>query len=261
MLDNSFSELERRIDCWPHRGPYRSVCGAVAGESPDRLRGLMGHLSRRFVERTSCMHLPGSVMAFYERDIARIASDTITQPDTFYDPNSDVFIKDLCIASQRMVPAGAQVVHKSGIPRRWMLRARDVVIPLFLLRVGGRPPWFEIHTHYPVIGEFNEQGWISCYRRIAEMLDAEQDVKGVFGSSWFFDPEVARVSPRLSYLRDIPMRNGAFSIRLGTSESDISLATKKSNTRRTLYERGEYFPVSYALIWPRSEVLGWARRS
>src|SRR5215207_234943 len=120
-----------------------------------------------------------------------------------------------------MIPAGAQVLHEHGISRRNVLRGRGretINAALFFLGTKGFAPFYEIHTHYPALNEFNEEGWKRCYRRIADLLRVNPHVKGMAGSSWFFDPVVAQVSPRLAYLRDIPVENGALSICRGSDE-------------------------------------------
>jgi hypothetical protein len=90
------------------------------------------------------------------------------------------------------------------------------------------------------------------------------------GTSWFYDPQLAYVSPHLSYLRLRPMERGATIVRNGSSDYAISCATAKSrsgcedrvarlvaSTRRKLYEQGKYVPVAYSLLWPREALLGW----
>jgi hypothetical protein len=255
-------ELEERIDAWPHHGPYWSVGGALAGEQPDTLRGLMQYLGDRFPERSAKVSLPPSVMALYGKDIARICAQTKTRPSEFYQSGFDPFLQDLCIASQRMIPVGVTVVHRTAVSWRLILSValQNPTVSLFFLRAGGLCPWFEAHIHYPALNEFNEQGWREFNRRVADMLEIDRDVKGVFGTTWFLDPAVREISPSLAYWREIPLKNGAFSFRLGTSEKDIRLATKACRIRRKLYQEGKYLPTSYALFWPRFKILEWARQ-
>ena len=78
------------------------------------------------------------------------------------------------------------------------------------------------------------------------------------GTSWFYDPQLETVSPRLSYLRARPIERGAFIVRSGTLPFDIQSATAKSENRRRLYEAGKYIPVAYTLLWPREKLLAWA---
>ena len=43
-----------------------------------------------------------------------------------------------------------------------------------------------------------------------------------------------------------------------TSEQATQRALAKSPTRLALYERGEYTPVTYTILWPRRDLLRWA---
>ncbi len=218
-------------------------------------------LAECFDSRIQKLRLTDNVRHFYRNDVSRIRDDTFRLPDDFYQPENDVFIKDFCIASQRMIPVGAQIMHETGVSRRSVLstRGRNAIIAArFFLRTVGFAPFYEIHTHAPALDEFNEDGWRRCYLRIAEVLTVNPAVKGVFGSSWFFDPVIERVSPRLAYLRNIPVQNGALSICHGSDQGSISLATQTSETRRKLFANGQYLPTSYLLVWDRRHLLRWA---
>ena len=84
---------------------------------------------------------------------------------------------------------------------------------------------------------------------------------GVVGYSWFYDPKLETISPQLAYLRRRPADGGAFFLRGHTSEFDIKNATAKSQTRRRLYEAGQYTPVGYKMVWLRRDILSWADRT
>jgi hypothetical protein len=221
---------------------------------------------RRLIERarTGLDRLPPEVADYYRRDLVRIEAGLSTEPPgTFVLPN-DVFAKDLCICRGSYLPAGAQVVHlESGVPRSVALKGgplQFIAATAFLLRYG-HAPYYEIHTHTPALPEFSEEGWNRCYLRIAAMLRANPQVKGMVGGAWFYDPKLEEVSPRLSYLRQVPLSAGARAFYWGGDEAtNISYATKTSASRRKLYEEGKYKPVAYMLVWPRAKLLGWAER-
>jgi hypothetical protein len=86
------------------------------------------------------------------------------------------------------------------------------------------------------------------------------DVLGMFGASWFYHPVLDTISPRLSYLRDVPLKGGAhlFFVEEGGAARANSLAT--SPTRRKLYEEGKYFPTTYMMVWGREAQSNWARQ-
>ncbi len=109
-----------------------------------------------------------------------------------------------------------------------------------------------------LLSEFNEIGWQEFYIRVAELMKINTSIKGIYGGSWFFDPDLEEISPRLSYLRKIPIENGGRFFYTGSNEHDIKLSTLKSKTRKKLYQEGKYLPKSYLLIWSRTKLLAWA---
>lgn len=251
-----------RVDATPCSGSYSQVAAAVAGLRPGELRQVVQALVDRYEARLRQQALPASVEAECRRAVARITGDVYSAPDTHFAIDRDVFVKDLAIAAQRLFPAGAQVFHRSGVPRSALVEAARPAAALrglrFFWRAGGFKPWFAIHTHTPDLDQFHEEGWRACYRRIAEVLRRHQDVLGVFGGSWFFDPQVAGVSPRLAYLRAIPVQGGALSLRLGRDAASVEQSTAKSATRRRLVAEGRYRPTPYLLAWHRDDLIRWS---
>jgi hypothetical protein len=92
---------------------------------------------------------------------------------------------------------------------------------------------------------------------VAEMLERHEEIKGMFGASWFYDPQLENISPRLMYLQKIPLAGGAQMFYMGADRTGNALA--KSKTRLKLYEEGRYRPQEYMLVWPRKELMAWAR--
>jgi hypothetical protein len=84
-------------------------------------------------------------------------------------------------------------------------------------------------------------------------------VKGVFGSSWWFDPALDLISPNLTYLRALPTQFGARIFRSGSDDGAIGNSIKFSRERRQLYETGKYMPANYVMAWRRSDIIQWAR--
>lgn len=176
--------------------------------------------------------------------------------------NEDVYWKDLSIARQQMFPAGAQIVEaysgfglKQGLSLNMLQSVRFLTL---IAKSGGREGYYQIHTHMPELSEFNEAGWNSCYVRLAEMLEKNARIKGMVGGSWFYDPQLEHVSPRLMYLQKVPINGGAKLFHIGKDTTGNPFA--KSKTRRKLYDEGKYIPQSYLLVWPRKELMDWADR-
>ena len=59
-------------------------------------------------------------------------------------------------------------------------------------------------------------------------------------------------------MRQNLLERGAILLRGHTSDFDIKNATAKSQTRRRLYEAGEYLPVAHRILWLRDDILRWA---
>ena len=80
----------------------------------------------------------------------------------------------------------------------------------------------------------------------------------MFAGSWYYDPALENISPHLSYLKEIPLKNGARLFYVGSSKADIEMATKKSKTRKKFYDQGKYVPTRFLLVWPRNGLADWA---
>ncbi len=214
-------------------------------------------------ERIANRQLPDSILALYSAAMVRLLAYLRNADDPEYYYPNECFVKDLRFASGFTVPCGAQIVDlRSVIGYRasagWLLRqpsARHIGI---VLRARQLVPWFRIHTESRYLDDFNETGWNACYLRIAALLQLHPEVLGMAGTSWFYDPQLDSISPRLRYLRRCPVEHGASVFRSGTSDFDIRSATAKSDTRRRLYEAGKYTPAAYTLLWPRKSLLDWA---
>ena len=190
----------------------------------------------------------------------RIANSIADPEFALYRSRTDIMLKDLGLCRQKIFPAGAQVVEPdSGFHRALVFRGgipQAYEFAQLLLASGGNRHWYQIHTHLSELEDFNPDGWNRCYLRLADMLALNPTVRGMWGGSWFYDPALEEVSPRLAYLRKVPQENGAF---LFFSNVDIaSGALSKSDSRNKAYQEGKYLPKAYALIWPRLQLLAWA---
>ena len=103
-----------------------------------------------------------------------------------------------------------------------------------------------VHTESRSLTEFNEQEWDNCYLRTAELLERRKDIRGLVGSSWFYDPKLLEISPRLAYLRQRPLERRAFLLKHGTRPFDIDQATMASKDTASPIPRGKY--TSYMLF-------------
>ena len=211
--------------------------------------GLLGEMLRQ-CERILASYAPGT------EEAVRLASDCL---------GDDVFLKDLSICRLEAFAGVAQVIEQGAkIPVGDLLRGHPGNALRFgRMRASDRfrnGPYLENHTHTPMLEGFTPAGWDNCYDFAAQLLIARPDHLGVIGASWFYDPVLASISPRLRYLSEVPRAGGAHFFRFGSDQSDIVLATATSPTRRRLVETGLYRPTRYLMVWPRKALLAWAAK-
>lgn len=205
----------------------------------------------------------GNIQKRFEISLSRILQSIIDPSFDKYRTDNDILLKDLGICRQKIFPAGAQVVEPNSGFHRSLVWRGGITSGFSLLKLlissGGNTHWYQIHTHLSELEDFNPDGWDRCYYRIAGMLRLNPQVRGMWGGSWFYDPALEAISPRLAYLRKIPEQNGA---KVFFSNVDIrGGALSKSRTRKELYEKGKYLPKAYVLIWPRENLIRWSEEN
>jgi len=270
----SFAPLEDALRDW--RRP-RAI-GDLGPGFPDLLRGahqrLAGDIERRAFNRALVAHLasglrfrlddralPPEVLKRVPPALDRLHGFLSEAPES-YGLGDDHFLKDVRFAAGWTFPCGAKVVDLSSrlsLPVSLVaaLRCWDPSLAVRALTTERRAPWFEHHTESRYLDEFSETGMETTYRCVASLLRLHPDVAGLTAYGWLYDPQLAEISPHLSYLRQRPLKRGAISIRGGTSDFDIENSLAKSKTRRRLYEEGRYKPVAYRILWLRRDILRW----
>lgn len=205
---------------------------------------------------------PESIQQQYKEEFKRIVSELETNPSEWYSWNEDLFCKDLAICCCRMFPAGClkTEIH-AGIPRSMLVKVKSAELPRLIVllgRLGGFSSFFEIHLDIRYKSSFNPEGWANSLSLVGQTLKHFPEAKGITGASWFFDPSIFTVSPRLSYLRQQIEGTGGKFFFAGSNERVVKLATSASSTRKKLYEEGVYLPASYMMIWPREDIFEWS---
>jgi len=189
-------------------------------------------------------------------------STRLTGAEDWLELDHDTFQKEFGLATLRLYVCGAQLVDpQCGIPRSMMLAGglgQVLSSTAYFVRIGGFKPFFQIHTHVHRLDHFNEAGWNECYQCCAELYSVHPEVLGMYGGSWFYDPKVKEISPRLKYLQEIPVAGGARLFRTGPSEDCTNDALSTSPTRKDLFNKGLYQPCGYALVWDRASQRRWA---
>lgn len=208
--------------------------------------------------------LPPRTRHHHVRQLQRVASKT-SDADAWTGIDADLFQKDFGIATLRLYAAAAQLVDRRGcIPRSVLFRGGLPNVPvraLQVLRLGGFKPYLQIHTHVAYLDEFNEAGRIEAYLTCCELFERHPQALGMLGSSWYYDPVVERISPRLRYLRQVPVSGGASCWLVATDGDFVNDAIATSPTRRRLYEEGRYHPRGHMLVWGKNDLRKWARRA
>ena len=203
-------------------------------------------------------------LTLWDEAMGRIRATLRKRSDADLDYPSDLWAKDIALASGRLWHAGAVLIQpRMGLSRRLLLQGgaptllRGVVT---LAAMGGHYPLYDMHTANHTFPYFRPEGWAESYRRIARALARDREAKGIFCAVWFFDPAVQRVSPNLAYLRQFPLERGAVFLKVRTTEDGRQSALWNSPPRRALYEAGEYDPQEHLMIWPRRAMLAWLSR-
>lgn len=207
------------------------------------------------------LSLPQAVRARYRDERQRIQQCLENAPQDYFRLRCDTFTKDLAVLDFRLIPLGAEYAAPgAGISRR-LLFAGGLAQGLrfagnALLRYRSLSGYLELHAHPGRLQEFNEPGWRDTLALLASLVQANPGIRGVVSSSWFLDPRLAQISPRLAYLRRQSLDTGAdlYFCALDSEGTTGALAT--SATRRQLFAQGNYTPRIYTRIWSRQRLLG-----
>jgi hypothetical protein len=240
------------------------VLERVAPDNPTDLTVFwVASLALELPERLSDRRLPASVTALYPTDMRRFV-DYLSRPglDDYYGEN-EAFRKDLRQVCGLAVRSGLHLFElrgriSAGMGVKHLLRSRRLMEGLRLTSDAAFRPWFDLHIDDRYVEEFSKEGWGVSLRRVAETMRTHPEVAGTIGTSWFFDPVVKTITPHLGFLIDRPLAHGGLIVRHKVEELHTRWATETSKTRRKAYERGEYQPIVYSMIWPREPLLAWA---
>lgn len=207
--------------------------------------------------------LPQTIQRLYPDFLERLAKSLLSDSAAPYE--GEFFAKDVRYALGVTVPCGALQFDLDGrigpkLILRDVLARKSFRSPLSYTASWGWGRWYNIHMDLRAMKDFTPDGWTASCVRLAEMLKANPDVRGVNGVSWFYDPHVAEITPHLGYLQQTPSRHGAFLVHIGTASHDIENATVRSPIRKKHYDEGKYVPTSYLLAWPRRALIAWANR-
>lgn len=248
---------------WDFTLPAQAVDIVLGKKGGDAVRrGLIAHWGLGVVERARDLDLPPQVLALYPFWLDKLADFLLAGAEPY---DADFWAKDVRFALALSVPgARSQVIDLSspfgpGQTVRHALQGRGLAAPLNWLRCKGWRPWLEVHTESRHLDDFNEEGWNRAWATAAAICERNPELAGMIGSSWFYDPPLTEISPRLAHLRLNPLRGGAFMVHQGPGEIHSERAAAASPTRKALIESGRYTPRSWLMAWPRDSLIAWAR--
>ncbi len=189
--------------------------------------------------------------------------DSMVSGDYKPDMESDLFKKDLAISALNMWPSSSICHYEMRVLPRHFLISNGIeqffsASSMLLRHIKNRQFMYEFHMEdRRKIPHFLEAGWQKFYLEIAQRLMSETHVSGIFAQSWFWDPDVIKAFPKMTYLRKLPESGGAVFYLLDKCDDPkhVALQNKK---RQRLYEQKLYMPKSYLMVWPRESMLRWA---
>lgn len=265
------SEAARQRDRGFVSSPFAAeVARLAAVEGAQRraafLREMLGELIDRNRPAIAGLSLPETVKQLIAKEYARIEKMIATAPDDRFDLGLHSLRCDFRIVSFNRVPTGIEHIEVGGVPRSliWKGGARQAVRLLALFaRARGVAPFYVGHLAHGIpphafLLVYNERSQAEWQRNVALCLQMNPHIRGFIATSWFYDPQLASVSPHLNFLRAGSLANGAVLVRAGSTEGSIKYALARSPERQKLYDEGKYMPTSHAVIWTREAMLKWA---
>lgn len=274
IVDDILSNLPQYTQISDFSGPAKKVetlfsKKASSYSNNDKVvlrRALVAKLAINLPEMVNHMALPDSILALYPDAFGRLADFLKSLDNDPYDSTGEFFCKDIRFTLALSIPNGACVLDiDSHVPLPSVIlsvfRSKKVYGMIQYFRSGGTGTWFRGHLDSRYVKEWNEQGIDNFYLRVAELLEQQINIRGYVGTSWVFDPQLVEISPRQAFIQERPRERGAFFLQHGTERSDLEFALKTSETRRRLYQEGKYIPVCYSMVWPRKDLIAWAKKA
>lgn len=229
-------------------------------------RLLLAHLIETAESRQRTAIIP-TVQPYVREDLDRILKGLERPRAGYYVRDNHLFRRDLAIARLKVIPNGFELYDvNTGIARKDMMpNLRAAIRSLLTFRedlFGPLHPLYEPHWDRRYVRYFSPEEYERCCLRIADMMVANPEVRGVATRSWWCDPQLKDISPELYFIRDIAEGGGArFMLLEEDNRYTLSDALAFSQKRKELYEAGKYIPRTYMIYWPRREMIAWAGRT
>ena len=174
------------------------------------------------------------------------------------------FVELSKVSTLRRFPAGQFDWEPSGLPRSWIpkirpMRALCQTLHVVAIRMRRLGPAFVIHTgvggkNYMLLEREAERS----YYRMAQSMAMQPRIIGLIASSWLHSPDTFAISPHLAWLNTVFRENGAVLGTMGPADPSCGVL-HRSPERKRAYDEGRLKPTLGLVIWPRDEMLAWAR--
>ncbi|WP_088330330.1 hypothetical protein [Lacimicrobium sp. SS2-24] len=240
----------------------KRVVSKLESERPELLSVLLQFLLVRLIKdfnpKLLAFNISEDIATLYQQSFERILGQSPSEKA------DDRYFKDLALVSGALFPAGERVVEPFSVLQRSLMFNAGVTQSLQFIKsgllAGGYKPVFRLHVHLAEQSHLSENSWRLTCLRLAKMLELNPDIKGIVGSSWYYDPQVPAISPHLGFVNKLLAENGAYWF-FSHVESSNSGAFATSRTRKQAFDAGKYIPRNYVVFWPRRRVLNWYQKA
>jgi hypothetical protein len=255
--------IKNRIAWQPYHAlpELKQAVGKLQSDRPELssilLQFLLMRLIAGFSSENLAFNITDEIAELYQQSFARILGQSMPEKA------DDSYLKDLALASGALFPAGERVVEPFSVLQRSLMFNAGVRQSLQFIKsgllAGGYKPVFRLHVHLAEQSRLSEPSWRQTCRRLAQMLEINSDIRGIVGSSWYYDPQVPAISPHLAFINKLLAENDAYWF-FSHIEGSNSGAFATSQTRKQAFDGGKYLPRNYVVFWPRSRVLSWYQK-
>lgn len=224
---------------------------------------LLLNLITRSAEKLALPNFPDEVVKEINQKFERIVKKIDNWSDNIiYQPlENDKYLKDLALCRMKLIPVGPQYIEIGKISRRFLFTGGiKQFFPrmMFVLQHGGFSRYYKLTTNQldpDLVGQFSPSGWDKLLLCVAKLLKKNQHIKGVIGTSWFFDPQLETIDPDIAYIREKLVSQGGRLFQHRTDAHTIRDAIFMNNKRKSLYQKNLYKPSNYMMILLRNEFL------
>lgn len=252
-----------------HRASMRALrllrqtaeCQTSPPHTAERLVILKAYLVT--LPRLASLELPPSIIWQFCTTCRQVAC-TKQQRDARLALESDAFAELARIVTLRRFHAGQLSFDVGRMPRAWLLKVHPFDVCGFLrelcFHMRGIGPMVVPHLNYwranPMFMLKGEQELAVC--RIAQFVERHPEIRGLVASSWLYGTEVGEGFPHLAWIRDFFASEKTRIIDSGPALPDAGFMVGSAR-RRQNYSSGIFRPREAIVLWPRQELLAWAR--